>query len=212
MSKQELNLMKQLQIDYLRDFAIDHLPRAKADSDQFSRYGGTESDFYRKLAFTSVMVQGKPTAPAIEIAAARVLSSISLLRSEREEPLPRDERADILSRLTSDAQELCALTGKQIPWLDSIKTPPEPEEQTEREVPQAQAPAPSPQSIAGKLLTVNQAAEKLGLKPATLRKWAREQRGSLLPSVQIGRQYRYSGDEVLALMQSEHLPTPRSRQ
>jgi hypothetical protein len=199
--------MKQTEIEVLRDFAIDHLPRAQNDRAQM-RYGGTEADFYRRLAFTSVMVQGRPEAPAIEKAAARVLSAVSLLCIARDEPLTKHERADQLEQLTNAANELSALTGKEIQWLDST---PRHTEHEEREEP---SPTPRPETaaapLAGKYLTTEQAAEVLGIRPTTLTAWAREQRGPLQPT-RLGREYRWAGDAIQALMQSGQTPKPRPR-
>lgn len=196
--------MRQIQIEALRDFAIDHLPRAQADRAQHSRLGGSEADFYRKLAVTSVMVQAKPETPAIQLAAARMLSTVSLLCSEREEPLTTTKRTDLLCRLTSEANELCGLTGKELPWLASAPTTPAPADAKRDEV-LVQA---TTDSIAGKFLTTEQTAEVLGVMPATLRAWAREQRGPIQP-IKVGRHYRYKGNEVLALLESDQMPTPR---
>ena len=193
--------MKQIQIEALRDFAIAFLPRAQSFMRQFSRFGGTEAELYGQLTAISVRLQGKPETPAIETAAARVLLTVALLRTKHEAPLTKTQRADLLSALTVEAHDLCGLTGKQVPWLDSAQAI-LPAENEKEEAPDH----PPTQSIEGKLLTTDQVAEILGVKPTTLTDWARKQKGVILPTSKIGRQYRYSGDEVLALVQSSQIP------
>lgn len=201
--------MNQIQIEALRDLAIDHIPRAQADREQLSRFGGSKDDFYDKLAYTSLMVMGKPGTPAIEKAAARILFAIAMLmHSEQEKLLTRSDREGHLKALASDAKELSTLTGKQITWLDSIQTPPPPAEEEKEEAPQDQAHT---ESIAGRLLTTEEAAKILGYKPATLTKWAREQHGRIQPVPDMGREYRWSGDAIIGLMQSGQMPKPRRR-
>jgi hypothetical protein len=58
--------MNQLQIDSLRDLAIEYLPRAQTDREQIKKVGGTFADFYRRLAFTSVMVRSNAGITAVE--------------------------------------------------------------------------------------------------------------------------------------------------
>jgi predicted DNA-binding transcriptional regulator AlpA len=185
--------MTPTQIDSLRDLAIEHLPRAKADRAQIQRFSGTPTDFYSRLAHTAVMVRANASATALECAAANVLEAVALLCMQREEPLTRKERDDTLGRLAAAAKELCALTGTAFPWLASVASP-EPEEE---------APAPvKPQpllSIAGRFLTTKEAAKALGYAEQTLRGWASTEGGPIRPS-KLGRQNRWSGDEILALL------------
>lgn len=197
--------MKRIQIEALRDAAIAALPRAQSFRQKFSRFGSTEEAFYGQLTAISVSVQGNPVTPAIETAAARVLLTVSLLLTKREEALTKPQRADLIAQLRSEAHELCETTGIRLPWLNAMQVPPDEEEQQE-----APAPPPAPTlSIEGKLLTTDQVAEILSVKPATVTTWARKQKGPILPASRVGREYRFSGDEVLALMQSKSMPKPR---
>lgn len=193
--------MNQLQIDSLRDLAIEHLPRAQADREQIKRYGGSHADLYRKLAVTAVVVRAKAGTLAIEFAAANVLDTVTLLCLEREEPLLSSTRIELMYRLTKDAKELCALTGKTIAWLDLLATPPEPAPPEEVEEATAQSPPSFP--LAGRLLSTREAAQVLGYAPQTLRKWASDESGPIRPIKKAGAHNRWSGDEILALMASK---------
>jgi predicted DNA-binding transcriptional regulator AlpA len=188
--------MKQSQIDSLRDYAIENLPRAQADREQLNRFGGTSDDLYRRLAFTAVSVRAKAATTAIEFAAANVLESVSMLRLAQEPPLTARQRTDLLGRLARDTKELCSLTGKAIAWLDTVPATPEPEE-PEDETPAPQAPVPS---IAGRMLTTRETAKVLGMSEQTLRQHRSADR-NLIPPVKVGkREWRYPGDAVLAFM------------
>jgi predicted DNA-binding transcriptional regulator AlpA len=189
--------MNQLQIDSLRDLAIAHLPRANADREQINRYGGTHADFHRRLAVTAVMVRAKAGTTAVEYAAANVLETVSLLSGEHDEALSHPIRTGLLQKLTRDAQELCALTGKVVSWLDALPATPVPEREEESPAPAALTPLPS---IAGRFLSTKEAAEVLGYKEQTLRQWASNEAGPIRPVKKVGRHNRWAGDEILALM------------
>lgn len=176
--------MTPTQIDFLRDFAIDNLPRAQADREQVNRYGG---DLYSKLAFTAVMVRGKTGTTATEYAAANVVESVCVLQ----QPLPKKERADTLHNLTSAANDLCLHTGKAIAWLASAAL--------EAEPPQLPAPALPLPAIAGRWLSTKEAAEFLGFKEQTLRQWASSQSGPIRPN-KVGRRLKWSGDDILKVL------------
>lgn len=189
--------MKQFQIEFLRDFATDHLPRAQADREQVRRFGGDAADLNNRLAVTATMVRSKAGTTAIEFAAANVLESVTLLCADRVEvPISKPQRASVLKTLASNAQELCMLTGTAIPWLTSLPTAPEEEEEEEP------APAPATQKtrlLAGRLLTTKEAAEVLGYAEQTLRKWASDESGPIQPIRNMGRHLRWSGDDILVL-------------
>jgi hypothetical protein len=188
--------MNQLQIDSLRDLAIEYLPRAQTDREQIKKVGGTFADFYRRLAFTSVMVRSNAGITAVEYAAANLLESISLLYIEQDEPLSKRAQADILSRLARDAKELCALTGRVISWLDALPAPPDTAPEPEPEIPSSRIPR---HSIAGRMLTTKEAAEVLGYAEQTLRMWASKESGPLRPK-RPTKKLLWSGDEILSLL------------
>lgn len=176
--------MTPTQIDFLRDFAIDNLPRAKSDREQI-RIGG---NLYDKLAFTATMVRSKSSTTATEYAAASMLESVCLLQR----PLSTKERADTLHNLTSAANDLCLHTGKVIAWLASAALelePPEP-------LPAPALPLPA---IAGRWLSTKEAAEFLGFKEQTLRQWASNQSGPIRPN-KVGRRLKWSGDDILKVL------------
>ena len=176
--------MTPTQIDFLRDFAIDNLPRAKSDREQ-TRIGG---NLFDKLAFTATMVRSKASTTAREHAAATVLESVCLLQ----QPLSAKERADTLHNLTSAANDLCLHTGKTIAWLGEV-APPEPE-------PQPEPPALPLPSIAGRWLSTAEAAQALGFAAQTLRQWNSNESGPIRPVSKIARRLKWSGDAILALV------------
>ena len=178
--------MTPAQIDYLRDFAIEFLPRAQADRAQVSRLGG---DFYSKLAFTSVMVRGNASTTAVEYAAAQVLESVCLLQQS----LSKKERADTLHNLTAAANGLCLHTGKTISWLASVPEGIEPEP-----VPEAQKPLPS---IAGQFLSTAEAAKAMGFAEQTLRQWASTESGPISPT-KVARRLKWAGDDILEMLRN----------
>jgi len=189
--------MNQLQIDSLRDFAIEHLPRAKADREEVNRFGLAHDDLYRRLAFTAVFVRAKAGTTAIEFAAANMLESVAMLRLVQEPPLTTKQRTNLLGRLARDAKELCNLTGKAVAWLDTVPTTAEPQPEDEPPAPVVQAPV---HSIAGRMLTTKETAKVLGMSEQTLRHH-RSIDKNLIQPVRVGeRQWRYPGDEVLAYM------------
>ena len=187
--------MTPTQIDYLRDLAIDNLPRAKADRDQINRYGGNTDSFYLKLTYTSTMVLSKAGTTAIEFAAARMLESVCLLQLT----LSKTQRADTLHNLTEAANNLCLHLDLTIVWLAAS---PLPEVQ-----PAAAQPTATPAlslSIAGTWLSTKQAALVLGVSEQTMRRWASQQSGSIQPDSQLsGRHHRWSGDKILEVLKGQ---------
>ena len=183
--------MTPTQIDYLRDLAINNLPRAKADREQINRYGGDTASFYLKLTYTSTMVLSKASTTAIEFSSARMLESVCLLQLT----LSKTQRADTLHNLTEAANNLCLHLDLTIAWLAA---PPLPEVQ-----PTAIAtPAlPLPLSIAGTWLSTKKAALVLGVSEQTMRRWASEQSGSIQPDSKIGLRHRWSGDKILEYLE-----------
>ena len=176
--------MTPTQIDFLRDFAIDNLPRAKSDREQTSRLGG---NLYEKLAFTATMVRSKAGTTATEFAAATMLESVCLLQRVL---LPK-QRSDTLHNLTSAANDLCLHTGKVISWLGEVAPPP-PEPKPE----QSAKPLPA---IAGRWLSTKEAAAFLGFKEQTLRQWASNESGPLRPK-KVARHLKWAGDDILAVL------------
>ena len=179
--------MTSAQIEFLRDFAIDNLPRAQADREQANSYGG---DLYNKLAFTAVMVRSKSGATATEFAAANILESVCLLRQS----LSAKQRSDTFDSLTSAANDLCLHAGQSISWLASAALEPEPDQEPP-------TPAKLLTSITGKWLSTKEAAQALGFAEQTLRQWAAKETGPLRPNKVAGR-LKWSGDDILAVLRN----------
>ena len=175
--------MTPTQIDFLRDFAIDNLPRAKSDREQTSRLGG---NLYERLAFTATMARGRAGTTAAEYSAANMLESVCLLQ----QPLSTKQRSDTLHNLTSAANDLCLHTGKTIAWLGEVA--PEPE-------PKPEQPALPMPSIAGRSLSTAEAAQALGFAPQTLRQWNSNESGPIRPN-KVARRLKWSGDDILAVL------------
>jgi hypothetical protein len=188
--------LKNIEIEALRDFAIENLPRAQADREQVSRFGLPVEDLYIRLAATAAFVRARAGTTAVEYAAANVLETVCLLRAERDEKLPKATHTALLGRLTRDALQLCTLTGKQIPWLDAMPAAPEPEEENEEETqPTPATHFPPPRSIRGRWLSTKEAAEVLAFEPQTLRNWASRQTGPIRPT-KFGNRNKWSGNEI----------------
>jgi hypothetical protein len=180
------------QIDWLRDLAIQHLPRAQADRNQSSRFGLTEDMLYAKLYVTCVMVRGKAGVPVLEATAAEVLESVAILR--RPEPIEAGERAALLRRLMERGAALRKLTGTMT--LDAGDEEHEPVPVPVAEPSHGVAPVAA-SSIAGRHLTTKEAAAYLHVAEQTMRAWASQDRGPIRPS-RAGRKLLWSGDELLA--------------
>ena len=182
--------MKPFQMDALRDFAIEHLPRAQKEREQAKRYGTYQEDYYRHLFVTSTMTLGVATLTAIERAAASLLEQVML-------HCLGHGYIGIESHIVEIANELRILTGTAIPWLDSLPAPAAP--------PQCEPPAPAlpaKQSTLepGQFLTTAEAAEALKRKTNTLLKWAMNENGPINPVSKVGREHRWLSDHVIAVL------------
>lgn len=58
-------------------------------------------------------------------------------------------------------------------------------------------------AVTAKLISVESAAERLGLKPVTLRAWAAQRR---ISSVKLGRRRLLSADEIERLIERNTIP------
>lgn len=196
--------MNDLQIDHLRDIAIDNLPRARTIRDKAHLVGG-RGDYYRALAYVAIMDRTKATTRAEEFAAANVLEIVCWLRfDDWDEPISSSKRKELLTDLVSRAKELCMLTGYTIPWLEDLPSAPQEPEKKEEE--QSSPPQQPVRPIAGRSLSTKEAAEALGYAEQTLREWRSDQtgpvgEGRLKPFRLNGNgRLRWSGDEILALL------------
>lgn len=162
--------MNELQINYIRDFALSHV-----------RY---------PISNLQLLVQRirSRSASSAEYAAANVLETVCMLAINSKEQY-------LLSKLEAQAKVLCKLTGETIPWL--AITEPKPEQEASPPVP---ATEKTLQPIAGRLLSTAEAAKVLGYDANTLRKWASTQTGPIQPIRNVGRYLRWSGDEILRFL------------
>ena len=171
--------MDPLKLTALRDFAIRHFPRAQRVST------GLPPDQYQRAlyGFTALV---SPNAPAVELAAARLLESVMrlLINWGDEVHYPADARAFTTRRVVLDALDLCMLTGTEIDWLPRAGDLGELEAEPELEVEQAPPPTPVPPTSIlqlGPTQTTAVAARYLGVAEQTMRSWASNDDGPLKP-------------------------------
>lgn len=163
----------------LRDFAIQHLPRAQKVSPSMPAH-------QYQLTLYGVTALISPTAPAIQQAAATLLRSTLTLLIEWDDDgrLTPAQRHATEQQAIQDATELCTLTGHTIPWLPALSALPEPTP--------ASPPAPPPQQPAptvpplpllqpGETQTTKVAAKYLGVTEQTMRSWVSNDNGPLVP-------------------------------
>ena len=202
-------MMESIQLDALRDLAIDHLPQAQVRREQAKQWGSSHNEFNMALAHTAVSVRAKAGTTAVEYAAANLLEAVMLICCERDTKLTAAQHQATLSQVVATAKELCELTGRGIPWLDrvakEIATPPAPPvtKPTRAQVPPHTAPEEQPTTTgciyAGRSLKTDEAAKALGREPQTLLSWSSKQNGPLQPT-KVGRLLMWSGDTICKLL------------
>jgi hypothetical protein len=198
--------MEQLKLTALRDFAIEHLPRAQRVSKQPH---ATQNGYHIALYGTATLVPGSATASAVELAAARLLHAVmGLLVVWDDVNTTPDHQKHLRHEAISAAHDLCALTGKTLAWLTDapeqepapLPPSPVPDEKPEiAPVPAARLSAPPP----GINLTTEEAAEYLNVQKQTLHKWASLGTGPLQPIRQGIRRLAWPSDEVLRVMRGK---------
>ena len=197
--------MEPIKLAALRDFAIEHFPRAqKLRKDIISN----EQYNYTLYGFCVLI---SPTAPASEQTAACLLRAVMSLsiKWDDEHKMSGSQRHQVEIEAIQTATELCSLTNVVIPWLADtlIAAPTEQLEPTPPELPivqrlpQIELPRP------GINLTTAQAAQLLHRKPQTLRGWASKDDGPIRP-IKTGRVNAWPSDEVIRLMK-KGWPTKR---
>jgi hypothetical protein len=177
--------MEQIKLAALRDFAIQHFPRAQTVSTSLP------ADLYQRTLYGFAAL-APATAPAIVQAAARLLQSVLGLSIEWEDAT--GELSD--HHAVEAAKELCTLTGHTIPWLAAAPTPapvaPSP-------VVAAPPPAPArPLLQPGPTQTTAYAAAYLGVTEQYMRVWASEGDGPITP-VKQGSRNRWPTDDLIRL-------------
>lgn len=192
--------MKQLHLNALRDIAIEFIPAARGlHSSRRSSYDDVSIRLFT-IAFLSLH---KPTASALELAAAQLLQNLMSLAIPLDEKLTPRERRNFETWSIEAAHELFELTERVTPtWLPPPVTV-EPEREEESQPPVAEeSHATKPQlsrPAQGINLTTAQAALFLNRKPQTLRTWASKDIGPLRP-IRSGGKLSWASDEVLSLM------------
>lgn len=197
--------MKKYELDALRDFAIEHLPAAQRQREKAQRFGMNADGYCRALTVAAMLTQASATVSAIEDRAARLLEQLMLLALDH-------GYEGIEGTIIDAAHDLASLTSTTIPWLpDRQEIPhsvhrvePQAEPQMEPTHPQA---GPRSFSVAdlfpGQLLTTEQAASALGRRPNTLRTWASKETGDIQPACKVGREHRWSADDIIALINTK---------
>ena len=180
--------MKPFQIDALRDFAIEHFPRAQKAREQAKKYSIPQEDYYRDLLVACVMAQSYSTITSIEHRAAILLEQIMLLRGG-------NAYEGIETRIIEVATELSGLTGVSVDWLDIM---PEPVQQC---IPPAPAIVIIQTSLEpGLFLTTSEAAIALNVKPQTMRTWVSKENGPIRPASKVNNHHRWLSDDIIALL------------
>ncbi len=199
--------MEVIKVVALRDFAIQHLPRAQKVST------ATPADQYQRSLF-GIAVLVSPTAPAVQQAAAQLLrTALTLLIGPDDGgKLTAEQNRAIEQRMALDATELCMLTGDVIPWLPTLSAPPEtalPASPTPTQ-PQVPATPPIPILQAGETQTTETAARYLGIATQTMRAWASEESGPIVP-VRQGRRLGWPTAELTRLKREGWKPKSRNK-
>lgn len=194
--------MEQATLIALRDFAIDNLPRAQEAREQ-AQLMSVEQYHYTLYGRTANL---GPSASAVELLAADLLQSVlSLLIDRPEEPaLSSRQRQLVELRTVRTAEELCAFTGDELPWLSRVplQSADEPDADPPlpvQSVPQRVLPAP------GINLSTKEAARLLGVTPQYMRVWSSKDSGPIRP-VKMGVKNGWRSDDVLRLIQEGWKP------
>lgn len=180
----------------LRDFAIQHLPRAQ-------RVPQSMPAHQYQLTLYGVTALISPTAPAVQQAAAHLLRTALTLLIEWDDDgrLTPEQRHATEQQAIQDATELCALTGHTIPWLPALTALPP----VAPPVPPPQQPAstvpPPPLLQPGETQTTKVAAKYLGVTEQTMRSWVSNDNGPLRP-VKQGTRNGWPTAELVRLKQS----------
>jgi hypothetical protein len=194
--------MKKYELDALRDFAIEHLPAAQRQRDKAQRFGMDPDGYCRALIVAAMLTQASATISAIEGRAARLLEQLMLLALGH-------GYEGIEGTIIEATHDLASLTGTTIPWLpdrqeipcSAHRVEPQAEPQTESTQPQARPRSFSVADLVpGGLLTTEEAALALGRRPNTLRTWASKETGDIQPVCKVGREHRWSADDIIALV------------
>lgn len=198
--------MDQLKLSALRDFAIQHFPRAQTVATILPA-----GDYQRTLYGFAALVS--PNAPATETVAAHLLQTVMRLQIEwpEEGKLSPYQRQQTEQEAVEAASELCDITGTALPWLASALSKPAPVSVPAPAEPVA-APAPAPDRPLlqpGPNQTTAVAAAYLGVKPQTMRSWASTDSGPLRP-ITLGNRKGWPTSELERLAREGWKPRRKS--
>jgi hypothetical protein len=192
--------METIKLTALRDFAVDHLPRAQRVRDQKH---ASQDDFHYALYGAAVLAQASATASAVEQAAAHLLQltmSLSINWEADKRPSAK-QRYELGHQAIAAATDLCTLTGTSLPWLaDAMQhepPPPAPPEAEALPVPPLRALGQAP-LVPGIWLTTHEAAAYLKHHPQTLFNWASDGTGPLQPT-RTGRRLYWQSDDLIRI-------------
>ncbi|WP_373991622.1 helix-turn-helix domain-containing protein [Duganella sp. BuS-21] len=192
--------MEAIKLTALRDFAVDHLPRAQQTRKQKH---ATTDDYHYALYGAAILALASATATAVEQAAAQLLRltmSLSINWEADKFPTAR-RRYELGHQAIASAGDLCKLTDTSLPWLTDAMTheapPPAPPEPEAAPLPPLLALGLAP-LVPGIALTTAEAAAYLKCHPQTLRNWASNGTGPLQPTRTGNRLYWQSVDVLRA--------------
>lgn len=202
--------MERIKLTALRDFAIEHFPRAQLTRSQSH---ANDDDYHRALFGMAVLTLTNPKASAVEQTAAQLLKvAASLLVAwdgyRSMSPHIQNENDE---QAMANALELSSLTGISLPFLSAPTPTDRPALPIEPATPQPEvAPSHSreqtiglPALTPGRMLTTKEAADYLRLKPQTLHKWSSSGDGPITP-VKVGnRPLRWPSTDILRIMEGK---------
>ncbi len=178
--------MEHIKLIALRDFAVEHMPRAQ----KVSRLMPADQYHTTLYGLTALV---SPTATAAQQAAAELLQTVLSLLIEwgDDVKLTADDRRIAEAKAIQQTMELCALTGLTIAWLPTLPQlgeavellqPTQKPLVVEATLPEAAtATSPPPVQLHGETQTTRAAAAYLGVTEQTMRAWASNDNGPLVP-------------------------------
>lgn len=188
--------LSQLQLDYLRDEAIKHMPRA-----QKTMLGRAPSKdmLCTWLCGDTIHTLASPKASSLEQSAAHILQPLMQLQINWDEKLTSAQRRTITASAINAVHDHYSLLGVPPPaWLPAADYEPESEQEL---IPPPATPQPQKTSLPtpGINLTTAHAAQLLNREPQTLRSWASKDNGPIRP-IRGGNGLGWRSDDVLRLM------------
>ena len=198
--------MERIKLTALRDFAIEHFPRAQLTRSQSH---ANDDDYHRALFGVAVLTLTNPKSSAVEQTAAQLLQVVTSLLvawNQYRSMMPQAQKEND-DQAMLNALELSSLTGISLPFLsapaptDRPTLPDEPIKQQPRVAPSDSQELPPLKP--GLWLTTKEAAGYLRMKPQTLHKWSSSGDGPITP-VKVGnRPLRWPSTDILRIMEGK---------